>query len=324
MPQKGITSIRTQAARQNFSKGGSTSLYVDKSHLAASDNNDGFSWDRPLKTIQGAMDILEPWMEIWIKTGTYSENVVIDKENVILHGVVQSGLDRVEISPSIGVPLDVQVGYSDLEGIALVSTASNALKLTGPGHHIHDAYIEVNTNGLAQHTGVLLNDADKMILENCHLNGKFGLNTIGCRVDGTLNASVDCIIRDNYFQNFGTIGVAGQGLNLNNAQRCLVTNNIFDAGYNGIYCEAKASSLHSIVGNQFYANDGIDIVDLNVDQLVSGIFINNNFYGYTDWFDDYNHDGIANVPIQAYYNYDYSPLSHPHYQGPSFVPRFIP
>jgi hypothetical protein len=323
MPLKGITSIRTQSGKLNLSKGGSTALYVDRSAATASDNNDGYSWDRPFETIQGALDNLEPWMEIYVRPGTYQENLVIDHENVVINGVIQSGLDRVEIAPLSGVALDIQVGYFELLGVSLVSSNSDALTLTGPGHYIHDCYIEVNTDGLSQYTGVLLNDADKFTLKDCHLNGRYGLDTVGVRLDGSLNASVDCYIQNNYFENFGTIDVSGQGLHLGNSQRCLVHKNIFTSCYNGVYCSLLANSLHSIIGNQFYSNASVDICDMNPDQQVSGITIRNNFFGYTGWYSDNNGDGIADVPIQCYYNYDLSPLASPHYMGPSYVPRMI-
>lgn len=323
MPQKGISSIRTQSAKLNFSKGGSTSLYVDQSSVNASDSHDGYNWQRPFKTINGAIAYLEPWMDIWIRGGIYDESVVIDEENVVLHGVVQAGVDRVEIAPSSGLPLDIQVGYAEVEGIAFVSDESNAMQLTGPGHKIHDVYVEVNSTGASQYTGILLDDCDNAIIENSHFNGKYGLDTIGVRVDGTLNASVDGVIRDNYFEKFGALATAGQGINLNNAQRWLITRNIFDSCYNGVYCEVNANSLHSIIGNQFYANASVDIVDLNPDVITSGIHVRNNFFGYSGWFTDLDHDGIASVPVQCYYNYDYAPLANPHYQGPSFSPRFV-
>lgn len=323
MPQRGVTSIRTQSGKLNFSKGGSTSIYVDRAASNASDKHDGYSWDRPKKTIQGAIDVLEAWMEIWIKSGTYAENVVIDKENVIIHGLVQSGTDRVEISPVSGVPVDIQVGYCELSGVALVATNSNCLTITGPGHNIHDCYFELDSSGLAQYSCVILNDCDRFHFHDNHLVGGGVLNTIGVRVDGTASASVDCNIHDNFFTGFGALASAGQGINLNNAQRCLITNNIFDSCYNGIYCEVKLNALHTIVGNQFYANYGYDICDMNTDQQTSGINIFNNFYGYVGWYEDYNHDGLADLAVQCYYNVDYAPLSYPHFRGPSFVPSVI-
>jgi len=323
MPSKGISSIRNASGKLNFSKGGSTSIYVDQSASNASDKNDGFSWDRPKETFAGATDILESWMEIWVRSGTYQENVVIDKENVIIHGVVQAGVDKVQISPLSGVPLALRVGYAEVEGVALVSSNANALEATGPGHKVHDCYVEVNSDGLAQRTAVLLNDCDNILLRKNHLSGLYGLNTIGIRADGTLNPSVDGVIEENYIEKFGTVATAGQGINLNNAQRFLVYKNIFDSCYNGIYCEVKANGLHSMIGNQFYANASVDICDMNTDQQTSGNFINNNFFGYSGWYQDNNHDGIADVPIQCYYNYDYSPLAYPHFQSPSFIPRYV-
>ena len=321
MPEMGITSIRTESATLNFSKGGSTSIYVDQNAVNASDNNDGYSWERPKETIAGAIAVLAPWMEIWIKSGTYQENVVIDEQNVVLHGIVQAGLDRAEIAPLTGVPIICTVGYVELEGLSIISTNDNAIELTGPGHKIHDCFIEVDSDGSAQCTAILLNDCDKFLVYDCHLSGRYAEDVIGVRVDGTLNASVDCCIRDNYFHGFGTVATQGHGVNLNNAQRCLIIKNIFDSGYIGINCDVIANALHTIIGNQFYANSSFDICDLNPDQQAGGIWICNNFYGYVGWYSDPNHDGIADVAVQCYYNYDYAPLAYPHYQGPSFVPR---
>ena len=57
MPEMGITSIRTESANLNFSKGGSTSIYVDQNAANASDKNDGYSWERPKETIAGAIAV---------------------------------------------------------------------------------------------------------------------------------------------------------------------------------------------------------------------------------------------------------------------------
>ena len=324
MPVKGITSIRQASGKLNFSKGGSTSIYLNPTASNSSDKHDGYSWERPKKTLAGIMAILEPWMEIWIRgPATFQENFIIDEENVIIHGMVQAGSSAVEISPLSGVPVDLQAGYCELEGIAAVSTNANAIQATGPGQKIHDCYAEVNSDGASQYTAILLNDCDRISIGKNHLNGRYGLDTIGIRADGTLSASVDGSIEENYFEGFGTVGTAGQGINFNNAQRFLACKNIFESCYNGIYCEVKANALHSIFGNQFYSNASVDICDMNPDQQDSGIYIQNNFFGYTGWYLDNNHDGIADIPVQCYYNVDYAPLAYPHYSGPSFIPRFV-
>lgn len=323
MPIKGMTSIRSQSGTLNFSKGGSTSIYVDKSASNANDKNDGYSWDRPKLTIGGAIAVLEPWMEIWIRGGVYDENVVVDCENVTLHGVVQAGSDRSEIAPSSGVPLVVEVGYCEIERLSLKGTNANCASFTGPGHKIHDCVFDVDSDGSSQFTGIVLDDCDKCEIFDNHFTGNNALNAIGIRVDGSLSASVDGVIHGNFFEGFGTIATAGQGINFNNAQRWLVTKNIFDSNYNGIYFEVKSNSLHTIVGNQFYANSGYDICDNNPDQQTSGIYIMNNFYGYSGWFNDYDHDGLADITICCYLNYDYAPISHPHFIGLHLTPSVI-
>jgi hypothetical protein len=323
MPARGYSSIRDQSARLNLSKGGSTSLYVDQNGPASSDNNDGFDWDRPKLTLGAAFLDAEPWTEIFCRSGFYAENIVVPYEHITLHGVVQAGVDRVEICPLSGVPLTVQVGYYEMEGVALSSINADVSRLTGPGHQLHDCFFELDSDGSSQCTAVRLDDCDKIEFYDNNLDGLSSPDSIGVRVDGSLNATVDALIRDNYFKDFGDVGVAGHAINLDNAQRALLIRNIFDSGYNGIYCEVLANALHTIMGNQFYANDNYDICDVNPDPLVSGIMIRNNFYGYAGWFDDSNHDGLADLPIQCYNNYDYAPLSSPHFIGPSFVPRYV-
>jgi parallel beta-helix repeat protein len=323
MPQKFFSSIRSQSATLNLSKGGSTSLYVDQTSSKASDDNDGYDWFRPKKTVMGAMLDAAAWAFIFIRGGVYAENVVIPYENVTLIGIVQAGVDRAEIAPSSGVPITVQCGYCEIRGLSIVGTNSNCIVATGPGLNIHDCYIEVDSDGSAQYTEIVLDDCDSFHIWNNSFNGMSVLNVIGIRVDGTTNASVDGVIEKNYLLNFGSVGVAGQGINLNNAQRCLVKQNIFDSGYNGIYLENMANALHTIVGNQFYANASYDVCDMNTDPVTSGISIRNNFYGYSGWFSDVNHDGIADKPVSCYNGYDYCPLSSPHYLGPSFIPRVV-
>lgn len=420
MPQLGYGSIRNQSSTLNISKGGSTSIYIDKYSPKASDKNDGFDWDRPKATIGGATAVLEPWMELWINSGIYQENVIIPYENVKIHGVVQSGVNRAEISPLSGVPLKIQAGYCEVEGIALASVDSNVIEVSYPGNKLHDLYVELNTTSplsyyytivdgilFTSHVGniayveffyyspgplsimnwfvnqvaitygdnttvaeviedfnshpqctaimtaslapgytgnelisdvgthyttslsynnysaVYLNDCDRFDMHDCHLNGKSGENLIGVRIDGLINATVDSFIHDNYFVDFGDIGLAGQCINVVNAQRTLIQRNIFDSSYNGVYLSLLANGLTSVVGNQFYANASVDIVDMNPSQIASGNFIRGNFYGYVDWFDDVNHDGIADYPVQCWYNYDYAASSSPHYGGQSFTKRYV-
>lgn len=316
-----LVSIRQETSDLNVSKGGSTHLYVDQNASSSSDDNDGFDWDRCFETISAALIKADPWTEIWIKTGIYEESLIVNHEAIKLHGVIQDGSDRVVIMPPSGLPLDLQVGFCEVERMAFVSTAEDAIRATGPGHYLHDLYVEVNSPGAGADYGILLNDCDRAKLGRNYLSGKGGLNDIGILVDG---GSVDCEFFDNYLVDWGDVGVTGYAIGVNDAQRCLFRRNVLNSGYVGIYFYLRAGAqLHTVIGNQFYANDLWDVSDNNTDPDVSGIRIINNFYGYTGWYSDNNHDGIANLPIQCNNNYDYAPLSSPHFLTQSFVPRVV-
>jgi len=324
MPGLGFAGIRQQTSQLNVSKGGSTALFVDRGSSIASDKHDGYSWDRPKLTIMGALADAEEWTEIYIRSGVYAENVIVQYENTKIHGVVQAGASRVEIAPLTGVPLTSNVGYLEVEGVSLVSTNASACILTGPGHKFHDDYVEVNSDGVLQHSALVLDDCDSIDVHHSHFNGMSGEDTIGIRVDGTINPTVDAYIHECYLQDFGAAGVTGQCINLDNAQRALIIKNIMDSSYNGVYCEVLANSLHTIIGNQFYANTNYDVYDANPVVEVGGIRVHNNFYGYSGWYSDINHDGIADYPIVCgVANYDYAPLSSPHFLGQSFIPRQV-
>src|SRR5512137_1674628 len=103
-------SIRSSTSTLNISKGGSTAFYVDQNHPSADDSNDGYSWDRPFKTIGGALSGADAWTELYINSGTYIENVVIPHENIVLHGLVQDGTSKVTIKPTTGVALTCAYG----------------------------------------------------------------------------------------------------------------------------------------------------------------------------------------------------------------------
>lgn len=317
MPLRGYASIRTQTAKLNIAKGGSTAIYVDGNASYASDYLDGYSWERPKKTITAALLAASPWTEIYIRTGSYPENITIPYENIILHGVTQDGDDKASICPESGVPITVTAGYCEIHNLSIVSQEDHAVVLTGPGHKIHDNYIAVNSSSSTNHNGIYLNDCDRAEIYNNHLDGKGGENDIGVLVTG---GSVDCKIHDNYFVDWGGLTLAGYGIGVDNAQRCEIIRNIFNSGYAGIYFYTRVGAqLHSVFGNQFYANSSWDIDDTNSDANVSGIRICNNFFGYTGWFDDDDHDGLADSAVTCNLNTDYVPISAPHFLTQLFV-----
>lgn len=63
---------------------GAKSLYVDGTD--GHDSNDGESWKTPKKTIQEALDMADPWTDIFIKAGIYNESIEISTTHINLLG----------------------------------------------------------------------------------------------------------------------------------------------------------------------------------------------------------------------------------------------
>jgi hypothetical protein len=310
-------SIRAESAELCFAKEGWTALYVNQNSDAASDDNDGFSWDRPCKTIQGAIDKADTWAKIFIAAGgTYLENVVIDTlDKIKLIGAVQDGLTRSAITPTSGVPLTIETGYCEAMGLALVSTNNHALKLEGPGHYMHDMYVEVNNSAATVYYGEYLNDADACVLENIHHDGHSSENVIGTYVGG---GSVDVGIIGNYYIDWGDSVKPGYAIGVYDAQRVSIVPRVvaghiipnrFISNYLGVLLSPQAGYRgHCVHGNGFWEQVNYDGYDTN-DQDISGNRVDGNFYGYTDWFRDLNHDGIGDLIVTWGGNKDFHPLA---------------
>lgn len=312
-----MAGIRQETSDLNVSKGGSTSLYVDQNSDTASDNNDGYSWDRPYASIMAAINDARPWTELWIKTGLYKENVIIPHQNIKMHGLIQDGTDRVVISPDSGIPLVLDAGHCEVNGIALESHDNHVIKANYPGQKLHDLYLELNNATVITYAALWLNDSDYSVIRDSYLTGLGNANVIGVRVDG---GSVDNGILGNYITGFGAGAAVGYAVGLDDAQRCAILPseingmpipNRFVDNYVGVYFYARAGYRgHAVIHNLFAQNDNFDMYDNNV-PTTSGIVLRENCYAYTGWMEDRDHSGRADIIVNAYGNYDHLPLSSP-------------
>ena len=103
IPEHTELEIDSVISRQNVAKEGWTTYYVDGEN--GNDANNGLRWETAFKTIQHAIDVAESWAKIFIRDGTYYENVEIpsSKSSLALigeswKGVVVDGEDECAIS----------------------------------------------------------------------------------------------------------------------------------------------------------------------------------------------------------------------------------
>ena len=321
------SSIRFEISELNVSKSGWTTLFVDGSYTAASDANDGYSWEHPKKTISGALAAANPWCKIYVKSTEYPESVTIPYEHVQLIGMTEDGPSVAKIVATGGTGIIITAGFCEIMNMAVEATNLHAIQATLPGHHFHNLAISlVNTSGAAKY-GIWLNDADKCEIDNCHIDGNGNDEVIG------IFAGDDCVdvnIHDNYIEGFGDgTGDAGcvAGVCTNNgycigiaesAQRVRVHDNVCIDGCVGVYfykTGGEAYKGHSIIHNQFYELCNYDIFDQfdpDDETDASGILIRENFYGYSGgWFEDSNRDGRADYMVECGTNKDYAPLASP-------------
>lgn len=308
------STIRAEVSDLNIAKSGWTTLFVDPSATTANDENDGFSWTEPKETIGGAMAAADNWCRVYVAAGTYAENVVIEDERVHLIGVQQDGTNKVQISPASGVPLTINAGFCEIEGLALVATDNHAIVAGYPYQNMHDLYIEVNSSGAATYYGIGLINADWCKISNCYFDGKESVDVIGILVG---NDTANTEITKNYFTNWGHglgLGVNnGYGIGVHaNAQRAIVEENEFDSNANGVYFYvATAHGGHIVTHNSYYSTRLYDVDD-NTASVTTQNLIRENFYGYTGWFEDYNGDGYADITVDCNLNDDLSPLTSPY------------
>lgn len=331
------SSIRFEISELAVSKSGWTTLFVDQAYASAHDDNDGYSWAKPKKTIMGALADANPWCKIYVKAGNYTEAVVIPHEHVELIGEIQDGANVAKITATGGTALSMTAGFCTIQNMAIEASNQHGIQATLPGHKLLNCAISIENTSGANKNGIWLNDADNCEIANCHIDGNGDDEVIGILIG---DGSVDCDIHDNYITGCGDgSGDAGcaAGVCTNNgycigiaesSQRTRVHDNTMIDSCVGVYfykTGGEAYKGHSIIHNSFYEICNYDAYDqYDPDDVISasGILIRENFYGYSGgWYADYNNDGRADYMIDCGTNYDRAPLSSPRAWETQAMPR---
>ena len=114
MVRLSVENIGQDAMDYNLAKAGYTTFYVDGTD--GLDTYPGDSWGQPFKTIQHAVDVAESWANIFIKAGTYAENVIIATDSISLIG---QSRDAVEIHPASGDALNISGDFVTVTKLSL-------------------------------------------------------------------------------------------------------------------------------------------------------------------------------------------------------------
>ena len=176
---------------------GAKSLYVDGTN--GDDSNDGISWKTAKKKIQSAIDIAESWTNIFISSGTYSEAVLLDVENVHLFG-------------------------QQRDGVVIESIDHPALRVTGNVCSVHSLSIDV-----VDYIYCARIDADHCSLFDIKIDGRSTGEEDGCEDGLNLHNLTSCHL-DQIFIQSPTLHF---GVSVSYCDYCVIENCRLDLSYLG-------------------------------------------------------------------------------------------
>ena len=183
---------------------GAASLHVGGTD--GSDSNDGESWKTSKATIQEAVDTADSWTQIFVKAGTYAENVFIGttKRGITLIG---ESRDSVIIHPPDSYPIWTQAAETTLLNLSLF-----AEEIGKPGGYVqaadHCIFSNINVDGGTWARGITLAGAGsatirKLYAVNSNLYQAVTLSGAATNVEIS-----DCIIN----LAAGTYGISAENI----------------------------------------------------------------------------------------------------------------
>ena len=234
-----LHSIAYEAKTLNLAKEGYTAYYVDVA--TGSDSHDGGSWGQAFKTIQYAVDEAGSWCKIFIKEGTYAENVVIAKDHIHLIG---NDKGTTIITPTTGYVLVVTSNDCIIEELygKAVALAATCFSIGGNSNIIHDCKVYGSNIGLSLGVALVGNNCEAYNISNV------AETYMGVYSDGEYNEIYDCLFDDAYTG----VQIAGD--------KCKVHDNEFRncrVGGIAIDIDGDNNSIYhnNLVSNDKYASD---------------------------------------------------------------------
>jgi|GEM_PF-2365127 len=269
---------------------GAQTLYVDDTN--GHDSNDGESWKTAKKTIQEAVDAADSWTQIFIKAGTYAENVSIPVglDSITLIGESRSG---VIVMPTTGTGIDVASNKCKILNLTAIGNGAGS---DGPGVFFSSsAVVDTMAHEIAvgnQHSGGfgVISYSDYVYLDNVKTDQTNQPDT-GVYLYSAESASIsNC-----------DLSAGAHGLYIDyNSNNCKIFNNIFhDAGEKGCFI---AGGARNVIYHNNFINNPTQILDTSG---VAAVF--ENFYDDHTNID--NGFGIATEPYTFYSGSDPRPVT---------------
>jgi len=249
---------------------GAKSLYVDGTD--GHDSNDGESWITAKVTIQEAVDTADSWTQIFIKAGTYAENVFLGtaKRGITIIG---ESRDAVIIHPTDGYPFWTQADDTSLSNVSLFLE-----EITKYGGYVQGAdrciLDTINVDGVAFSSGIRLYSA-----EGATLRRLYAVNSNLIRAVDTPGVTSYIEISDCIIDIAGTYGIYFDNI----SKSKIFNNDVNVAGY-CIYTAAAASN------NSIFHNNMMDPRDYGSNNS----FFENFYSGHTNIDNGF---GIATEPF---------------------------
>ena len=289
MPEHTELELDTAIARQNVAKEGFTTFYVDQA--TGNDAANFLRWETAAKTIQAAIDKAESWCTIYVKAGTYVENVTVDKEGI---SIIGEKIDTVIIKPSTGRAILATGNKCTVESLTGIGNGVSAAICLAGKYDIGKSLIVGNQN--AGGTGLSV--------------AQYYITCDGIKISQTYKPLYG-IIYESYFgelKNCVLENVTGDAIRLEE-MACywnkVHDNTIINAGAYGIHLDGMGCGYNSVYHNNFINSGTAHLYD-NPPNTIDNKFFENF---YDDHTVDTNNDGLCDTPYTFVTGTDYTPVS---------------
>ncbi len=266
----GLRSVEYDITRLNVYKVGATTYYVDGTD--GDDDNDGKTWDTAKKTIQAAIDIADTWSVVYIKSGTYNENIDIPQtlQNLTVIG-----------------EFDATGEFTNGTIIDATDSSSHAIVVNSRSVTIRNIIFKHNS---IDYSCIKISDWFSTI-DKCYFRNDSG---VGVLVDVD---SYYCDIKNSYFFRIGT-GVKIKS-HYSKIRECYFEKGFAGSGEYGIEFDALQLTNYGLMCDN-------DITNFSVGIKLTGsynVVYHNNFLTNTTDIDDTGADSTCVISENYYDNH---------------------